>query len=432
MQTLNEARNRNLDELQRHDEELESPRERACRQYVEESFKRKKASLIQFALENESVMKIAKYLLNYTTGSNATLYQYVFGVNRFCEWLKKNPDDIIREIVLDKTRIDVYIQHIDNFIGDLKAKKRAPGTVNNYVKGVKRLFRANGINLVLPHRLSKRVKYPDRSPTPEELSKVMDYANVKEKAVVSMLALSGMRLGTLVKLTYKHVRNDLEKGRIPVHIHVEAEITKGKYHAYDTFIGEEAVKSLNAYLDVRRKGTAKLPPETLTNESPLMRNECRNIVLPVSPASITSLVHKLFFKAGLIEKGEAKRYPIRPHSLRKYFRTQLGAISTIPTDYIKYMMGRTISTYNDVQMKGIEFLRNLYAQSGLSIRPKTKISKIDTLKMFVESLGLNPDEVLSKDALSMPHRTIVDPESHQIKVLNEALKNAILKELRNA
>ena len=165
---------------------------------------------------------------------------------------------------------------------------------------------------------------------------------------------------------------------------------------------------------------------------PLMRNECRNIVLPVSPASITSLVHKLFFKAGLIKKGEAKRYPIRPHSLRKYLRTQLGATSTIPPDYIKYMMGRTISTYNDVRMKGIDFLRNLYAQSGLSIRPKTKISTIDTLKMFVESLGLNPDEVLSKDALSMPNRTIVDLESHQIKVLNEALKHAILKELRNA
>jgi len=304
--------------------------------------------------------------------------------------------------------------------------------VNNYVKGVKALFRANGITLVLPHRLSKRVKYPDRSPTPEELSKVMDYANVKEKAVVSILALSGMRLGTLVKLTYKHVRNDLEKGRSPVHIHVEAEITKGKYHAYDTFFGEEAVKYLNAYFDVRRKGTAKLPPETLTNESPLIRNECRNIVLPVSSASITSLVHKLFFKAGLIVKGEAKRYPIRPHSLRKYFRTQLGAISTIPPDYIDYMMGHTISTYNDVRMKGIDFLRNLYAQSGLSIRPKTKISKLDTLKMFVESLGLNPDEVLSKDALSMPHRTIVDPESHQIKVLNEALKHAILQELKNA
>ena len=46
--------------------------------------------------------------------------------------------------------------------------------------------------------------------------------------------------------------------------------------------------------------------------------------------------------------------------------------------------------------------------------------------------SLSPDEVLSKDALSMPHRTIVDLEMHQIKVLNEALKHAILRELRTA
>jgi len=78
-------------------------------------------------------------------------------------------------------------------------------------------------------------------------------------------------------------------------------------------------------------------------------------------------------------------------------------------------------------MKGIEFLRNLYAASGLSIRPKTRISKIDRLKMFAESLGLKPDEVLSKDALTMSHRTVVDDESRNIEVLNEALKHAILR-----
>ena len=118
--------------------------------------------------------------------------------------------------------------------------------------------------------------------------------------------------------------------------------------------------------------------------------------------------------------------------MRKYFRTQLGAISTIPTDYIDYMMGHKISTYNDIQIKGIEFLRNLYASSGLSIRPKTMISKIDRLKMYAEALGLNPDEVLSKDASVKSHRTVVDSESRKIQVLNEALKNAILMELRNA
>lgn len=121
---------------------------------------------------------------------------------------------------------------------------------------------------------------------------------------------------------------------------------------------------MKAYLDLRRRGTAKIPPETLADKSPLIRNEFRNIVLPVSTANITRLVHDLFLKTGIITKGEAKRYPVRAHSLRKYFRTQLGAISTIPTDYIDYMMGHTVSTYNDIK-NNVPKLRELYASSAL-------------------------------------------------------------------
>ena len=94
------------------------------------------------------------------------------------------------------------------------------------------------------------------------------------------------------------------------------------------------------------------------------------------------------------------------------------------------MMGHTISTYNDVKMKGTEFLRNLYATCELSIRPKTKISKIDQLKLIIEAWGLNPTEILSRAALSMPHATVVDPEQEKIEVLNQALKQAIVKELQ--
>lgn len=68
--------------------------------------------------------------------------------------------------------------------------------------------------------------------------------DLRQKAVISLLALGGFREGTLVRLRYRHVREDLEKGIIPAHIHVEAEITKGKYHDYDTFLGSEAVDSL--------------------------------------------------------------------------------------------------------------------------------------------------------------------------------------------
>jgi hypothetical protein len=81
------------------------------------------------------------------------------------------------------------------------------------------------------------------------------------------------REGTLTKLKYSHVKEDLERGLIPLHIRVEIEITKGKYAAYDSFLGVEAVEYLKLYLDSRRKGSpdGKIPPEEIAEDSPLIQ-----------------------------------------------------------------------------------------------------------------------------------------------------------------
>jgi aryl-alcohol dehydrogenase-like predicted oxidoreductase len=136
-------------------------------------------------------------------------------------------------------------------------------------------------------------------------------------------------------------------------------------------------------------------------------------------------------QAGLLGSKVGRRYAMRPHSIRKFFRTQMAALG-VNTDYIEYMMGHKISTYHDVQMKGVEFLRNIYAASGISIKPKTRVSKIDALKEIIRAWGMNPEEILAKEALSKPHRTYATPaqrEEDQIKTLAQALKETIKKEL---
>jgi len=45
---------------------------------------------------------------------------------------------------------------------------------------------------------------------------------------------------------------------------------------------------------------------------------------------------------------------------------------------------------------------------------------------------MNPNEILSNEALSMPHRTIIDPMQAEINILNQALKQAIVKELKQS
>jgi len=55
-----------------------------------------------------------------------------------------------------------------------------------------------------------------------------------------------------------------------------------------------------------------------------------------------SEVHELFLRAGLVMSRRGRFYTLRPHSIRKYFRTQMAALG-VPTDYIEYMMGHKIS-----------------------------------------------------------------------------------------
>ena len=419
----------------------ETPREQSLHRYVIDALSWKMPALVEFTLTNQSCRKLAQHLLRHNTGSAATLYQYIYGVHRFCSWIQKAPDQLISECVTqdglpDQRILGLHVKALDDFVGDLQAEGLAPGTISNHVKGVKALYRVSGLKLELLYRLSKRVIYNDRSPRPEELQRLIDLAGLRDKVIVSLLALGGFREGTMVRLCYRHVADDLERGVVPLHVHVEAEITKGKYADYDTFLGADAVEYLRLYLEKRRAGSPeeRTPPETILPESPLIRNTHSATVKPTSPSRVHSIIHNLYREAGLLRDGNKRRYELRVHSIRKFFRTQLAALG-VNSDYIEYMMGHKISTYHDVKMKGIEFLRNIYSASGLSIRPKTRVSKIEALKEIIRAWGMDPEEVLTKKALAEPHRVYVgsrDWEEDQVRALSTALKDMMRKELVTA
>ena len=286
----------------------------------------------------------------------------------------------------------------------------------------------------LPRILMPTVKgvHRDRSPTSEELSRALDVANLRERVVISMLALGGFRVGTLACLTYRHVAQDLESGVVPLHIHVEAEITKGKYADYDTFIAKEGVDYLRLYLDQRRNGSldGDIPPEELTPESPLIRDSRGKRPQPTTAPRLCRIVRGVFVKAGLVKRLEGQvrpMYDLRPHSLRKYFRTQLTA-SGVPVDYVEFWMGHKISTYHDIEMKGIEFLRNIYAMSGFGVRPRAKIEVYDVIEEMLRAKGYLVDKDLLMRAVSKPHRTVVTGATEEDR--KAMLRNAFIEMLK--
>ena len=101
-----------------------------------------------------------------------------------------------------------------------------------------------------------------------------------------------------------------------------------------------------------------MPPEEITDDSPLIRNNhVAHRILGVSEKTIRKIVHDLAVEHRVAKKlPDSWMYSVRTHSLRKYFRTQLSA-AKIDDEIIKYMMGKTIDTYEDVQSLGIETLR---------------------------------------------------------------------------
>lgn len=143
------------------------------------------------------------------------------------------------------------------------------------------------------------------------------------------------------------------------------------------------------------------------------------------------LIHGAYHKAGLLKENQNGGYVLRVHPLRKFFKTQLMA-SGVQSDYVNYMMGHTVGIYHDIQSKGVEFLRNIYAAAGLSIRPRSNYSKIDMLKDILTSWGLEPEKILTKEALAEPHRTYAGPderEREQICLLGLALRDSLKREL---
>jgi hypothetical protein len=123
-------------------------------------------------------------------------------------------------------------------------------------------------------------------------------------------------------------------------------------------------------------------------------------------------------------------YDLRVHSLRKYFKTQLIALG-VQNDYVDYMMGHTIDTYHDIQSLGIDKLRNACASSGLAIRPKTQVSKIEAIKEIILSFAMNPEQVLTREALSdgaTTYKNTEDYENQQLAILSNQLRELIRQE----
>ncbi len=365
-----------------------------------------RSKLIPFVLANRSLVAMARHFRYECSGSPQSLYTYAEAVDLYSRFLDASPDRIIDDVksgtnLADPTKVQNHTGLLEEYMKYLQSGGASPGTVSNQIKETRTFYRCNGVKIELGHKIKRRVKYKDQVPTPEELAKILDLADLREKVILTLPALAGFREETLAKLEYRHAREDLEAGKIPLHIHVEEGILKGQYGEHDTFLAAEGVYYLRLYLEQRRRGSpdGRIPPEVLNDNSPLIRADRFRTPKPIGGKQVGKIVRSLYARAGLLKKIGGRMYNYREHSLRKYFKTQLVS-KGVPESHVDYWMAHVTDTYNQVASLGVEKQRQEYAAAGLSIRPRTQISKLDTIKEIIRAMGEDPERILTKETLT--------------------------------
>jgi len=114
------------------------------------------------------------------------------------------------EVLIDRVKqgeAEAY-SLFDKFVAELDKDNLSPNSIRGYVNRVKQYFAYNDVFLdkgVFRVKVGlPRVEEPDdRAPTVEELRKILLWGKLRTKALILVLASSGMRLGEAIKLRVK-------------------------------------------------------------------------------------------------------------------------------------------------------------------------------------------------------------------------------------
>ena len=179
-----------------------------------------------------------------------------------------------------------------------------------------------------------------------EIRAILDICDVRMKAVVSILASTGIRRGALPLLKLSH----LEKKDIGQNQKVyKFTIYENTSEQYFTFCSPEATNYIDAYLDYRTRSGEKLTKDAYLIREQFDVNDLEQVRKKgraISKKTLSNLLISLTVKAGLrkvnhnFSKRERESVPIA-HGYRKFMTTQL-VNSKVNPEIREMLLGHSI------------------------------------------------------------------------------------------
>ncbi|MCW4037309.1 MAG: site-specific integrase, partial [Candidatus Bathyarchaeota archaeon] len=273
-----------------------------------------------------------QYLEQYT--SKATIKSYKASLRNFFESLygERKPLEGLAKRYVDEERD--HEKDVHRFF--ISMKGRAPKTVRRNLSAIRTFLMENGVELpqLFWRRLRSRIQGSraqtiDAVPSNADLKQIMMYLPLHGRALYLTLLSSGMRIGEALQLR----DDDADFDKVPVQVNIKGEYTKSG-NPRVAFISDEAKEVLNEWLPRREEYLVVAAAKSRLHEKPV--NDPR--LFPFGDVNARHIWNTALAKSGHGERdGTTGIRKTHPHTLRKFFRSQLGTV--IPVDVVEALMG---------------------------------------------------------------------------------------------
>jgi len=342
--------------------------------------------------------KVKNFLQNYdNTGTRKNLWN---GLNKYFQCLyeeatSENLEEMANKYFSEKRD---YEKDIQTFLKSLNGS--APLTIKLKLSNIKTFLIEN--NVELPEKFWKKIRRRikgsraltlDRIPTSSELKKLLSHVPIHGKAIFLCLESSGMRIGELLKSNI----DDLYLEEKPARIQIRGEVTKSG-NSRHAFFSSEAQEALTEWLKVRDEYLRVAVAKSHMYEKSIEDSR----IFPFDISTAYSIWKKALHKSGLNGKDKSTgREQIHPHTLRKLFRTRLGAAG-IPVDVIEALMGHEKYLTEVYRKYSIDQLREFYLKGESALLVFTDAQEVTKLRKEIEERNHS----MKTDYIGLSHKNL--------------------------
>lgn len=260
--------------------------------------------------------------------------------------------------LLDKD-IKTIQMNVCDFVVYLRKKGLASASVSAYVAAFNKFYAMNDIVLnwkkIRSFMAEHEKTVEDRPYTHSEIQTLIQHATPRYKAIILLMCSGGLRVGAISFLRVK----DLEPND-GYNIYKVSVYSKSRKSHYFSFCTPECRKSIEDYLDYRRRWG-----ERITEESPLFRvdfnpqTDRSNKVKPISYYRSQHIITKILLDTGLRKiatEGKTQRSHIMGnHGFRKFFETNAFKAG-MDHMYLRRLMGQKSGLLSQI-IRGRTFRR---------------------------------------------------------------------------